>query len=154
MSAGLAVFDTTVQDANLWLKEMERGLRNCSRQEAYAALRALLHAVRGCLPAHAAVNFAAQLPMLLRGVYYEGWTLPERPLRIRSIEDFVDAVAAPLPVASALDVFCVIREGLAAISMFTGEGETEKLRAQLPAVVSEYWRCIERAPNATRIPDV
>lgn len=73
MSVGLAVFDTTIQDTNLWLKAVSTRLADCERQDAYAALRAVLHALRDRLPAQSAVNFAAQLPLLLRGVYFEGW---------------------------------------------------------------------------------
>ena len=79
MSTGLGVFDATVQDTNLWLKGLSAELGDCERQEAFAALRAVLHALRDRLQAHAAVNLAAQLPMLLRGLYYEGWTMPEKP---------------------------------------------------------------------------
>lgn len=90
MTTGLAVFDTSVQDSNLWLKTIEVELGDCERQKAYAALRAVFHALRDRLQAPAAVNFAAQLPMLLRGLYYEGWTLPEAPARSHSRDDFAD----------------------------------------------------------------
>jgi uncharacterized protein (DUF2267 family) len=62
MTTGLGTFDTTVQDSNLWLKDIEKDLGGCSRQEAYAAMRAVLHALRDRLSTHAAVNFAAHCP--------------------------------------------------------------------------------------------
>ena len=45
------------------------------RHLAYVALRATLHALRDRLGPENAVHLAAQLPMLLRGLYYEGWRL-------------------------------------------------------------------------------
>jgi uncharacterized protein (DUF2267 family) len=139
MTTGLAAFDTTVQDTNLWLKHIETHLGGCNRQEAYAALRAVLHALRDRLQAPAAVNFAAQLPMLLRGLYFEGWTLPEKPDRARSLEEFADHVNAALPPRYRFDPILVSKAVFTAITKFTSEGEAEKIAAQLPAPVRDIW---------------
>ena len=40
MSTGLAVFDTTVQETSLWLKQLMEQMRTEDRQAAYLALRA------------------------------------------------------------------------------------------------------------------
>lgn len=139
MTTGLAVFDSTVQDSNLWLKEIASDLGDCERPEAYAALRAVLHALRDRLQAQAAVNFAAQLPMLLRGVYFEGWTLPEKPVHTRNVGDFADAVAVSLPPRFRFDPIMCARAVFAAAAKLMGEGEAEKVKAQLPRHVSDLW---------------
>lgn len=139
MSTGLAVFDASLQDTNLWLKAIEADLGDCERQEAYSGLRAVLHALRDTLPSHAAVNFAAQLPMLMRGLYYEGWTLPEKPHRIREFKDFAHLVEKELTLGFRFSPVTVMRAVFAAIGNFTGEGEREKLRVQLPAALVEFW---------------
>ena len=139
MSTGLAVFDNTVQDSNRWLKTIEEELGDCERQEAYAALRAVLHALRDRLQAHAAVNFAAQLPMLLRGLFYEGWTLPEAPMRARTLDDFADAVREGLPPRFRLDPITVTRASFVVIASFVSAGEAAKLKAQLPAALTPLW---------------
>ena len=71
MTTGLDVFDQTVQQTNTWLVEIEREL-GANRQRAYLALRGTLHALRDELVPDEAVHLAAQLPMLVRGLYYEG----------------------------------------------------------------------------------
>jgi uncharacterized protein (DUF2267 family) len=38
----------------------------------------MLHALRDRLPPEIAVHLSAQLPMLVRGIYYEGWKADER----------------------------------------------------------------------------
>ena len=78
-TTGLAVFDTTVQETNLWLKGIMEGLHTDDRHLAYLALRATLHALRDRLGPENAVQLAAQLPMLVRGLYYEGWRLAAAP---------------------------------------------------------------------------
>lgn len=145
MTTGLAVFDTSLQDTNLWLKHIETRLGQCERQEAYAAARAVLHALRDRLPAQAAVNFSAQLPILLRGIYFEGWTLPEKPARSRSVAEFAESVAAQLPPRYRFDPVFAARAVFAAIGEFTSEGEPQKIMSQLPEPLRELWRDQARA---------
>ena len=138
--AHLSVFDTTLQDTNVWLKDIEEELDDCSRHDAYVALRAVLHALRDRLPAQAAVNFAAQLPMLIRGLYFEGWTLPERPERSHSAEEFAERIGAALPPSYRFDELACARAVFAAITRRMSEGEPEKVRAQLPEGIRALWR--------------
>ena len=139
MTTGLAVFDATVQDSNLWLKDIETKLVGCERQEAYAALRAVLHALRDRLPAQTAVNFAAQLPMLLRGVYFEGWTLPEKPVRTHNLEEFADGVRSWLPPRYRFEPVTCAEAVFATAAKFMSTGEAQKVMAQLPAHVRDLW---------------
>jgi len=139
MTTGLAVFDTTVQDANLWLRQIAEDLGHCERQEAYAALRAVLHALRDRLPAQAAVNFAAQLPMILRGLYFEGWTLPEKPNRSHSAEEFCDSIGASLPPRFRFDPLMTARAVLATAAQRMSKGEAAKVMSQLPEPIRALW---------------
>lgn len=72
MTTGLDVFDKTVQESNLWLKDIMERLSTSDRHHAYSTLRAVLHALRDRIGAESAAHLGAQLPMLLRGLYYEG----------------------------------------------------------------------------------
>jgi uncharacterized protein (DUF2267 family) len=139
MTSGLAVFDATIQETNLWLKEVAANLGDCERQEAYVALRAVLHALRDRLPAQAAVKVAAQLPMLLRGLYFEGWTLPERPDRMRTLDEFVDKVSASLHPRFRFDPITISKAVFAAIETLMSKGEADKIMSYLPEPVRELW---------------
>jgi len=72
MSTGLDVFDRTVQAANLWLKELMDALGWDDRYQAYEGLRTTLHALRDRLTLEEMAQLGAQVPLLIRGVYYEG----------------------------------------------------------------------------------
>lgn len=72
-------FDTTLEKTYLWLNELAEELGTSDRHEAYQVLRAFLHALRDRLPVESAVNLGAQLPMLVRGFYYEGWDPAHKP---------------------------------------------------------------------------
>jgi uncharacterized protein (DUF2267 family) len=57
-----------------------------SKNSAYQALRGTLHALRDRLPKEEAVQLAAQLPLLIKGMYYDGWTLRDKPEKFEKEE--------------------------------------------------------------------
>jgi uncharacterized protein (DUF2267 family) len=75
---GVSNLDTSIDKTNTWLAEIAGEFGTEDRRLAYRVLRAWLHALRDRLPVPIAANFAAQLPELLRGVFYDGW----RPSRV------------------------------------------------------------------------
>ncbi len=78
--AGRDVFDGTMQKTEIWLNELMAELEWEGKPEkTYFALRTVLHALRDRLTVEEAVQLGAQLPMLVRGFYYEGWTLKGKP---------------------------------------------------------------------------
>jgi uncharacterized protein (DUF2267 family) len=91
MSSGVDVFDTTLQKTISLLNDVchEFGWPEERRFQAYSALRAVLHALRNRLPVTEAANFAAQLTMLVRGFYYEGWKPESVPKKMHR-EEFLD----------------------------------------------------------------
>ena len=139
MSAtGLEVFDSTLQLTNSWLKRLMEDLHTEDRHQAYRALRAVLHALRDRLTVDEAAHLGAQLPMLVRGVYYEGWHPAGKPRREHGREAFVDHVRAELrdprldPTRVVTAVFALLAERITA-------GEIEDVRHVLPAPVRALW---------------
>jgi uncharacterized protein (DUF2267 family) len=140
MTTGLPVFDTTVQETNLWLKAIMEGLHTDDRHLAYLALRATLHALRDRLGPENAVHLAAQLPMLVRGLYYEGWRLAASQTKERTQADFLDHVRRELPRGSGIDPNVAARAVFGVMWEKLDLGEVGKVIDLLPGELKELWR--------------
>jgi uncharacterized protein (DUF2267 family) len=92
MTTGLDVFDTTLQQTNLSVKDLMKRLGTEDRKVAYQVLSRTLHAVRDRIGPKNAVHLGAQPPMLVRGFYYDAWHMAGTPTKERLTEDFLQHV--------------------------------------------------------------
>jgi uncharacterized protein (DUF2267 family) len=137
---GLHVFDKTLQESNVWLKSLMDHLRTDDRDYAYAALKATLHALRDRIGPENAVHLAAQLPMLLRGMFYEGWRLTNSATRERHAPEFLEHVSRELPKALYNDPEDIVRAVFEVVWERVDSGEVAKLMKILPPELREFWR--------------
>jgi uncharacterized protein (DUF2267 family) len=86
--------EAAVHTANVWLKELAQDLGRDDRERVYHALRSVLHALRDRLTVDEAADLGAQLPLLVRGLYYEGWVPSSTPAKERHKEMFPQRIAA------------------------------------------------------------
>lgn len=136
MSAtGIAAFDSTLNTTNVWLHDLMTCLDWEDQQRAYHALRAVLHTLRDRLPVDQVAAFGAQLPMLVRGFYYEGWH-PMRPAKERKKEDFLAHVAAAVPGADPEEVSRAVFE---VIAQHVTPGEVRHVKISLPGELRSLW---------------
>ncbi len=70
---GVDNLDRSIDKANAWLADIDARFGTEDRRLAYRVLRAWLHNLRDRLSGEVAAHFAAQLPELLRGVFFDGW---------------------------------------------------------------------------------
>lgn len=139
MSTGFDTFDKTVQETNLWLKDIMDRLDTADRHRAYSSLRAVLHALRDRIGAESAAHLAAQLPMLLRGLYYEGWDPTDKPTKERHEEEFLAHVARELPRAEEGEVEQGVLAVLDVLSKHVDRGAAVKIAAMFPQDLRKFW---------------
>ncbi len=140
MSAtGMAVFDDTVQKTNLWLKEIREELHLDTQEEAYRALRAVLHTLRDRLIVEEAASLGAQLPMLLRGVYFEGWRPAGKPNRERHLQGFLEHVAEQYVGPGPADPERLTRGVFAVLTRHMPAGQIHDIRQGLPEEIRALW---------------
>jgi uncharacterized protein (DUF2267 family) len=87
------VIARSVEKTHVWLNELAEELGTGDRQEAYRILRAFLHALRDRLTIDEAAQLAAQLPDLIRGIYYEGWDPSSTPRSYHDLDTFLGLIA-------------------------------------------------------------
>ena len=147
MTTGLDTFDKTVQESNLWLKDVMERLNTYDRRHAYSTMRAVLHALRDRIGPENAAHLGAQLPMLLRGLFYEGWDPTGKPTKERHESAFLAHIARELPRATGPGE---IEQGALAVldvlSKHIDRGAAVKLVAILPQDLRRFWPAfIQRA---------
>ncbi len=136
---GLEVFDKTVHQTNDWLKDLAFEMGWEDRHRAYLAMRACLHTLRDRLTADEAVHLGAQLPMLIRGFYYEGWKPSEVPKKIRDKDAFVSEVAAAFGDMGPDDPEDLVRALFKQLQFRISEGEIEDIKQELPKQIEALW---------------
>lgn len=124
-------FDHAQHTAHEWLADVARAFDTDDRQFAYRVLRAWLHALRDRLTVEGAATFAAQLPELLRGVYYDGWQPHRAPVKYGP-DEYVRRVAleARIPAAEVRRAGATVAGALA---RWLSPGQLDETLAQLPA---------------------
>src|SRR5947209_19606482 len=98
MSAtGLEVLDKSLQTTNIWLKEiMQIEAVGPDRQLAWRVLGAVLHTLRDRLAVDQVAHLGAELPIVIRGLYYDQWHPAGKPERERRAAAFVARGSAVL----------------------------------------------------------
>ncbi len=131
------VFDRANQHAIVWVKDMMAALGTEDPRKGLHALRAGLHALRDRLSVDEAAQLSAQLPLVVRGVFFEGWHPSGKPLRIRRKADFLALVRekyAPRTDAAADDIVTALFRVLA---QHITDGEITNVMLSLPEELVE-----------------
>lgn len=135
---GLASFDKTIQKTNEWLEELMASYDGLDREKAYLALRATLHTLRDRLPVEEAVQLGAQLPMLIRGFYYEGWRPTGKPVKEHR-QEFLGHVGEALSGCGLGRPEDVVRSVFGLLFHRISKGEMEDVRQSLPKDIRELF---------------
>ncbi|GAB3145982.1 DUF2267 domain-containing protein [Micromonospora sonneratiae] len=136
-STPASVFETSLDKTNLILKDIEQayGWSKDRRHQSYAAMRTVLHLLRDRLPVQESVEFAAQLPVLIRGIYFEGWDPSLVPIKLNR-EEFLFEVRQGFPLEVEGGVENLVRTVLNALRRHITEGEWDDIRSNVPKDLS------------------
>ena len=87
--------DHAEEVAHEWIDELGDYLHWSNDARTHLLLRTVLHAIRDFLIVDEAADLAAQLPVLIRGIFYEGWDPSSTPERPRNKATFMARIEAP-----------------------------------------------------------
>lgn len=126
------ILEHSSEKANAWVNEVTEELGIEDRREAFRVLRSFLHALRDRLTVDEAAQLAAQLPTLIRGVYYEGWKPSATPQAYRDARTFLDRIAADACLAGDTEASYAVQGLAAVLRRHVSEGELEDVVKMLP----------------------
>mgnify|MGYP003852150161 FL=1 len=140
MSAlGLKIIDDAVKTTNEWVNEVNDKTGWDHKQRAYRLLRAVLHAVRDHLGVDEAAQLAAQLPVMIRGIYFEGWNPSKTPVKMRTRDAFIDAVQRDFesdPMGDAPEAIAAV---MAVLRAHVSAGEMEDVESTFTDDIREMF---------------
>ena len=102
-------------------------------------LRGASHALRDYLPTDAAVSIGAQLPALLRGIYYDGWHPAVRALRLKTRHAVLERIHEAVHRDPAIEPEQVCAASSRSWPTACRAAELEDTKAETPEPLRGLW---------------
>lgn len=128
----------SIQDFQEWVKAIDGAMELGDEQKAYAILRGVLHQLRDRLPVNEAAHLGAQLPTLVRGVYYEQFNPAHMPEKERHTGAFLERVGERIQ-RDDVDVEAATRTVFAVIKEKIDAGELRHVVHAMPKDLQGLW---------------
>ena len=132
MTHHVSVIDRTVSKTHEWLERLSGEMGSEDHQHAYVVLRAVLHALRDRVGPEVSVHLAAQLPILIRGIFYEGWDPGSTPQKL-TLDEFVMRVESEANLKSSAEAATATRAVMQCLWEELAPGTMDHVIAVLPA---------------------
>jgi uncharacterized protein (DUF2267 family) len=136
---GSGVFDKTIQTTNIWLDEIMAEI-GPNRQVAWHVLSAVLRTLRDRIPLGTSAHLGAQLPVIVRGTYYDQWSPFSGPLKIQSEEEFLEYVQKQLSDIRSVNPREAVVAVFNVLSRHLPRGQCVNVRDALPDEVQALWQ--------------
>ncbi len=131
-------FNHAAQQAQQWVGELADDL-TWNENRAYHLLRCVLHAVRDWLPQEEAIDLSAQLPALIRGIYFEGWKPLDTPVWNRTKEDFLNRIRDGFADDLLADPETAVAAVFRLLDRHISHGEIVQVRNSMKKSLRELW---------------
>jgi len=138
-ASAIKAFESTLVKSNTWIRQLMEELGWDDPQRAYHGLRAVLHALRDRLPLGEVGDLSSQLPMLIRGVYFESWRPNQSPTPDKTAEQFYAHVYDNFPSDTEFVAEDLVRAVFWLLSQHISQGEIADVKAALPEKIRELW---------------
>jgi uncharacterized protein (DUF2267 family) len=131
-------FTQAAQQAQQWVNELAEDL-NWNERRAYHLLRCVLHALRDCLSPDEMTDLSAQLPVLIRGTYFEGWKPIETSVWERKKEAFIDRVQDAFSDDLLKDPDRAVAAVFRLLDRHVSHGEIIQVRNSMKKTLRDLW---------------
>lgn len=136
---GSSTLDQSPAAVAEWVDRLEDRLGWHDRRRTLALLRGVLHAIRDFLTPDEAADLAAQLPVLLRGVFYEDWVPSRTPAHFRNVDDFLARAMDRLQQDPPVEPDVAISAVFDLLRQKVGAGEYDQVAGSLRKPLRDLW---------------
>lgn len=147
-TTGLEIFDKTLQTTHIWLNEIGERI-GPDKHRCYEALRAVLQTLRDRLPVTEAAQLSAELPLLVRGIFYEGYRPSTQPVKLGTQDEFVTKVAERLGQIRPMNPRDATKAVFEVLERHVSAGEIDEVRQALPRDIRVLFPGGAKGPAAT-----
>ncbi len=136
----MSTFDHAIAKAETWTRDMMRELGTDDPRQAYHALSAGLQTLRDRLRVDEAAQLAAQLPLLVRGLFFEGWHPASTPVHVRRPEELIALFEQKSGDGHGVDAERALAALFAVLRRHVSAGEIDSLAHVLPRSLADLAR--------------
>jgi uncharacterized protein (DUF2267 family) len=135
---GISGFTQAAQQAQQWVNELAGDL-GWEERRAYRLMRCVLHALRDWLTPEEMSDLSAQLPVLMRGIYFEGWQPLQVLVRDRKKDDFVARIEREFTDDPLDDPEAGIAAVFRLLGRHVSQGEIAQVRHSMRKSLRDLW---------------
>jgi uncharacterized protein (DUF2267 family) len=139
MPAYHSTIEHTVQLTHEWVKQVDELVGWDDPNRSFRLMRSTLHALRDFLPIDEVAQLGAQLPLLIKGFYYDGWNPSATPVKHRNKADFIALFGKDFTTDPLGEPENAIGSVFKALNSRISRGEVEDVRGALREQVRNLW---------------
>ncbi|MBT8184272.1 MAG: DUF2267 domain-containing protein [Eudoraea sp.] len=133
-------FNQYATEGNTFLKDYTKQMNLGSDTDKGGRIfTSIMYALRDIIPPEESMQFIAQLPMFLKGIYVHGWKLRKKKPKVKRMADFIDLVRQHDGPAAVNDFEYsdevaekYIETTFIYLRKYVSHGEMEDIRGSLP----------------------
>jgi uncharacterized protein (DUF2267 family) len=148
MKTRAVVPQASIDKFHVWIRDLQAGLDVRSAAQAVAVLRSVMRLLRDSLPIAEVADVGAQLPLILRGYWYEDWAPTRRRAHFRQRGSFVRKLEETLPRQLRVGPETAAAAVFDLLARHITLGEAKDVADVLPRDVRELWPAVRAAGRA------
>ena len=131
--------DSAPQVVGDWLSDLQDALKLKDKTRSYKILRTVLHTLRDWITTDEAAQLSAQLPILVRGIFYDGWNPSTGVPRPHGKKAFLERVNSSFTKEPLPDTEKAIVAVFTLLAKHVSAGELGDIRGSMAKDLQVLW---------------
>ena len=145
MTNTIKSFEHGLRSSEIWVHDLA-GQAAWDNNHAYHVLLATLKTIRDRLPHEEAAHLASQMPLIIRGAYWEGWRPAHTPEKYHSSEEFLGRVSKLVPELGLRSAATAVEQVMRFLDTHLSSGEVRHVLSEMPGEISGLLQHREELP--------